>query len=369
MAARGHAAEHRMLGRDRQRIGLAAERRTSRRQPRLGQEKAGETKGQRRLADALGPGDQPGMGQPARVKGRKQQRLGGGVADQLRVLARRRQFRGFAFARRFLEILLAHAAILASKPTALKPLAHRRLDRQRTAARSSPRIDDDAALWLALGDVEEALAHALVEIASHALETRLGACGGGSAGRASTGKSRIRVRSGTKFAGDQAMQFADTLARQRRRRSPDRPRSNPRTGRTPPSLPAASAGRMVSIEWLRRAATISSASVSASQRATSPASRRSRISSAPGEPPGSRVTTALMPALPQRLGQKPRLGRFAGALAALEGDEAAAFCRVQLRFPKMQIARGGGHAPERAEPGHRLRCDQRHLDRSACRAR
>ena len=42
----------------------------------LGEEKAGEAKGQRRLADAARPGDQPGMRQPAARIGAEQRRFG-----------------------------------------------------------------------------------------------------------------------------------------------------------------------------------------------------------------------------------------------------------------------------------------------------
>ena len=48
-----------------------------------------------------------------------------------------------------------------------------------------------------------------------------------------------------------------------------------------------------------------------------------RISSAPGEPPGSRVATPAMPGL-QRLAKRFDLRGLAGALAAFQGDEAAA---------------------------------------------
>ena len=46
--------------------------------------------------------------------------------------------------------------------------------------------------------------------------------------------------------------------------------------------------------------------------------------SAPGEPPGSRVSTTSMPSALQPLGQQPGVGRLAGALAAFEGDETSA---------------------------------------------
>ena len=46
--------------------------------------------------------------------------------------------------------------------------------------------------------------------------------------------------------------------------------------------------------------------------------------SAPGEPPGSRVSTTSMPMLAQRVSEQADLGRLAGALAAFERDEPSA---------------------------------------------
>ncbi len=69
MAAGGDAAEHGMVGRDGERFGLRrrAEQPAGRR-PRPAETR--EAIGQRRLADAARPGDQPGMRQPAGVEGR-----------------------------------------------------------------------------------------------------------------------------------------------------------------------------------------------------------------------------------------------------------------------------------------------------------
>ena len=59
--------------------------------------------------------------------------------------------------------------------------------------------------------------------------------------------------------------------------------------------PRVSAGSIVCSKWSRRAAAWSMASASGSQRSTGPDTRRWRISSAPGEPPGSRVARVSMP--------------------------------------------------------------------------
>src|SRR5688500_9310735 len=52
---------------------------------------------------------------------------------------------------------------------------------------------------------------------------------------------------------------------------------------------------MVRATWSARAAANSSASASAVQRSASPSSNRARIASAPGLPPGSRVSTTSRP--------------------------------------------------------------------------
>ena len=59
--------------------------------PAAGQDEAREAVGQRRLADAARPRDQPGVRQTARIEGAEQRALGRLVAAQLRVGARRRR--------------------------------------------------------------------------------------------------------------------------------------------------------------------------------------------------------------------------------------------------------------------------------------
>ena len=53
--------------------------------------------------------------------------------------------------------------------------------------------------------------------------------------------------------------------------------------------------------------------------------------SAPGEPPGSRVSLTPMPNDLQPRRQHRRMGRLAGALAAFEGDETSAHLSPLLR--------------------------------------
>ena len=56
---------------------------------RVGQERPGEPIAEGGLADALGTGDQPGVVQPASAMGGGERGLGGGVAEQRRIVARR----------------------------------------------------------------------------------------------------------------------------------------------------------------------------------------------------------------------------------------------------------------------------------------
>ena len=126
------------------------------------------------------------------------------------------------------------------------------------------------------------------------------------------------------IAGDEAVERLEVGAWHAARRSPDRPEWNWRNGRSPPSGLASSAGQTVAVRWQRRAATISSASPTASQRDGSPSTRSFRISSAPAAPPGSRVASASMPASASAVDQPCDLRRLAGAFAAFDGDEPAA---------------------------------------------
>jgi hypothetical protein len=85
----------------------------------------------------------------------------------------------------------------------------------------------------------------------------------------------------------------------------------------------------------------------ASQRPGSPSTSKLRISSAPGEPPGSRVTTHFDAARIQRCRQSLRLRGFAGALAAFQRDEAAGHCaalrpEISARSPRKDAAEKAG---------------------------
>ena len=78
--------------------------------------------------------------------------------------------------------------------------------------------------------------------------------------------------------------------------SPDRPMSNSANRSATTQTPRANAGSISFATWSRRAATTSSASPTASHRSPSPSSNSRRMASAPGDPPGSRVASAAIPA-------------------------------------------------------------------------
>ena len=59
--------------------------------------------------------------------------------------------------------------------------------------------------------------------------------------------------------------------------------------------------------------------------------------SAPGEPPGSRVSTTSMPTRLEPLGQQRRMRGLAAALAAFEGDESS---RASTFVPVPALAEG-----------------------------
>jgi hypothetical protein len=103
VSAGGNATEHRMLGRQAHASAqVTSGRRGHAEQPRLlarplfrsissGQEIAGETIGQGRLADAARTGQQPGVGQPPPLRRLQQHGFGRRLPHQLGSLARRGQ--------------------------------------------------------------------------------------------------------------------------------------------------------------------------------------------------------------------------------------------------------------------------------------
>ena len=73
--------------------------------------------------------------------------------------------------------------------------------------------------------------------------------------------------------------------------------------------------------WSSRAAANSIASASGPKGLAAPDSSTWRMISAPGEPPGSRVSFTPMPSEFELERQHGGLGRFAGPLPALKGDQ------------------------------------------------
>ena len=93
LGLRRDPARHRMLRIDGERRRLSD---FGRRRVGMRQHEARQAISQRRLADALGAGDQEGVGNAAAAIGGKQRRLGAGVAEQHRGRARVRRFAVFA---------------------------------------------------------------------------------------------------------------------------------------------------------------------------------------------------------------------------------------------------------------------------------
>ena len=85
-----------------------------------------------------------------------------------------------------------------------------------------------------------------------------------------------------------------------------------------------------------RAANISSSSHVIGIGSSVGVSSSSRMRSARGVPPGSRVTTTSSPRACQRVAQRGDLRRLADALAAFDGDELAAIHR-RRNFPQIPL--------------------------------
>ena len=88
MAACGDAPEHGMVGVDSKGLGRPLERPGA---AARGQDETGEAEGERRLADAFGAGDEPGVGEMARAASLDERALGGRVAHELRIGPGRRR--------------------------------------------------------------------------------------------------------------------------------------------------------------------------------------------------------------------------------------------------------------------------------------
>ena len=100
---------------------------------------------------------------------------------------------------------------------------------------------------------------------------------------------------------------------------------------------------------------------------------KARIASAFGVPPGSRVRTASIELPAQRRDQPLDLGRFADALAALEGDEARAAAALRSQHqgsqPSSSCLAASVDAAHEVALLDRLGGIERRLSAPACRRR
>src|SRR4029450_10717467 len=120
-----------------------------------GQNMTGEAEGERRLADAARPRDQPSMVQPARLPGAQQGLLGERVADEVSIGAGRRR---------------AGLGRISHRGSSLTEAAEEfRLDVRLNGLDGPAGIDEGAALRILARDRQEAVAQAIVEVDGHLL--------------------------------------------------------------------------------------------------------------------------------------------------------------------------------------------------------
>ncbi len=313
----------------------------------LRQQKAGKAKGQGRLADAARPAKQDRVRQPSGAVETLELALGALVADEIRVRPRRQSRARAASAggstARAIEVAAwrstrgrCRCMRLLQAPSVTPSRCATASSTARCTASGGPRgVDQHAAAGFGGGDLAEALAQPLVKGRIEALEAVGRRRPGGGAGepdrdRQIEDQGQIR----RKIAERKPMQHRDL----RRRQTPPvaligERRIGKAVGHDPGSVRTEPA-RSASQTWSRRAAISSSASLCASQRSPSPSSNSRRIASAPGDPPGSRVANDRDPGVFECRDQKRHLRRFAGPLAALDGDEPAARHPAQCRWPQ-----------------------------------
>ena len=196
--------------------------------------------------------------------------------------------------------------------------------RKRPSASPSHGHDRDA-LGLAPGDREEGRAHALVEREVRGLEASLAAASRRRRARESLARvagRRASVRSGREAVADARVDRRDPAARRGRGRPPGRPRSSRRSGRRGGRRRAARAGR-IDLAHVLAAGRFDQEPLR--DRVERRRARRpggcSRIVSAIGVPPGSRVVATARPGSRRRSASKRELRRLPAALDALERDE------------------------------------------------
>ena len=229
-----------------------------------------------------------------------------------------------------------------------------------TSPRRARRIDQAHPIGLLRGDLRGRRARPLR--GTRPARRRCGRCRrrrGASARSRPLSSTSTSVRSGRKPPMPNALICAHLVDAQPARRRPDRRASCRGSGRTAPSCPARARAGSSSRHGRRaprRTARLRRARV---QRSSSPLSSSSRIASAPSLPPGSRVVTTVDPALLQRRGQRPKLGRLADPLPAFEADEAPRAVTAAHASPNKLLEADPG-AAEEAGLADRLAGDQRH---------
>ena len=172
---------------------------------------------------------------------------------------------------------------------------------------------------------QKARAHLLLQIEAEILEPFFGTLSPFGAGQAGF-RVHVDQQSQVGFAPDhQAVQLVHHTAQIRHATGPDTCECCRQSGRRSPLCPSARAGSMVRSRWSRRAAVNSNISVSADQRSGSPSRTRLRISSAPGDPPGSRVRTTLRPMAAQMFGKHSCLRGLSRSVNAFEGQKQPGF--------------------------------------------
>ena len=244
--------------------------------------------GEGRLADPLGADEQPGVVQPAALQGVQEGALVGFLAGPVERLAGMRRRRGHGGPMRlFTQPQTAAATVASSREASIST--------QRSGSRSAM--------------ARKAARRRSWKSSALGLEPRLGPAPPGRAHQAhlggqveDQGQVGPQSRPARPFQGlDQRLWRAAAGALVGARGVGEAVADHP-------VAPRARAGAITVSMWSRRAAYISSVSVIGDQRSASPVTSSARIASAPGEPPGSRVTSTSRPVLVQTLGEAAEPG-------------------------------------------------------------
>ena len=193
-----------------------------------------------------------------------------------------------------------------------------------TASGVAGGVDDDAALGLAAGDGAGSLRAARswkpsvlgLEAVDLLPRARRRARGPGQPdlGRQVEDEGQVGLR----LADDDALERSPASFGSSPPARPGRRGSNSAKRSQTTQSPRASAGRIVALEMVGARRGEQQRLGERAERLAPPDRRASRMSSARGEPPGSRVATTATPRASRRRAQTVDLGRLAGPLPALE---------------------------------------------------